>query len=147
MENTVVENTKKRRAPNRWDADGVDGGKCSIDVLLDWITNPRNYQRWKGGGSRETKETLCGEIVSLLNQNGITSRKKADVRTKVQELINDYAKATDWLHRTGEGIRQKGLPGADKTIEGKYFDEQGFVYACDIYALMLRCSEKILQIL
>ncbi|KAI9980490.1 hypothetical protein PInf_030122 [Phytophthora infestans] len=37
------------KKPNMyWDKDGVDGGKSSLDVLLDWMTIDTNYNRWHG---------------------------------------------------------------------------------------------------
>jgi hypothetical protein len=111
-------NARKRKAPQRWNNDGVDGGKSSIDIVLEWISEPRNFSRWKGGVSKETKDSLCSEILAIMREAGISARNKGDIRTKIQEIINDYNKASDWLRRTGEGIMQEDSPNASRTIEG-----------------------------
>ena len=62
-----------------WDADATTpNGITSLDVLLSWIGDPVNYERWRGGKppgtaatrslkAAETKEKVCGEIVGLLH--------------------------------------------------------------------------------
>ena len=70
--------------------------------------------RWRGEGGR-TKEALCGEIVGIMAEAGITHRQNADVRTKVGEIITDYNKARDWLANTGSGIMGDE---AEQTIRG-----------------------------
>ncbi len=110
---------KIRKAPKKWEEDGVNGGKSSLDIILDWITTGTNYSRWKGDSEGATKETLCGEVVSLMNDAKIYHRKNADIRAKLSEFQTSYNKARDWSENTGEGIRgSKDEDAAEKNIKG-----------------------------
>ncbi|KAE8966578.1 hypothetical protein PR003_g29430 [Phytophthora rubi] len=53
-----------KKAPIFWDSDGVDGGKSSLRVVLDWMTNPANYDKWRGSDRHNgnTKEALLKQI-------------------------------------------------------------------------------------
>ncbi|KAJ1339427.1 hypothetical protein BSLG_005944 [Batrachochytrium salamandrivorans] len=33
-----------------WDDDVVDGGKTSVQILVDWLITPGNYERWRKAG-------------------------------------------------------------------------------------------------
>ena len=85
-----------------WDKDGIDGGKSSLSVLLEWLTTEGNYRKWKGGDkqSGKTKETICSEIVAIMKDNGLHHRKNMNIRDKIQLLENQYKDATDWLNNT-----------------------------------------------
>lgn len=117
---TASESTRLRKAPKKWEDDGADGGPASIQVILDWITTSGNFAKWKGEMGGISKQTLCGEIVNQMKEVGIYHRNVADVRTKIQDIINSYNKARDWSERTGEGIRAEGGEDAEKTIKVKY---------------------------
>ena len=91
-----------------------------MDVLLEWIITIPNYERWRGNGSGETKETLCGEVVGKLLEVGIFHRKNADIRAKINEFQTTYNAARDWSENTGEGIRESGVDGAEQTIKDEF---------------------------
>lgn len=87
-----------------WDSDAATrGGKTSIAVLLDWLTVPRNYTRWRAGKSQfgETRETLCSEIKAEMRRNGIVHRENANIRTQISELERSYDAAVAWLVQSG----------------------------------------------
>ena len=46
-----------------------------MDIILDWVTSGTNYAKWKGDSGGVTKETLCGEVASLLKAAGIHHHK------------------------------------------------------------------------
>ncbi|KAJ1542360.1 hypothetical protein HK405_010016 [Cladochytrium tenue] len=82
-----------------------------MEVLLTWICEGDNYDRWLGlpdagpgtppsasGAStapnhRFTKEALCFEIIARLASAGIVHRRNVDIRSKIYELHNSYARA------------------------------------------------------
>jgi hypothetical protein len=107
--------TKTRRP---WDNDAVSGGKSSLDVLLDWLTNGSNYMRWKGGASGgTTKEKMCSDVVALLRNQEILHRTNRDIRNKIGELERSYRSATDWLAKTGQGIQEEDTSTGSNTIQ------------------------------
>ena len=47
-----------------WEKDSLsEGGRSSMDILIEWLTIPHNYARWKGGaGSGDSKCIIAQEI-------------------------------------------------------------------------------------
>ncbi|KAG9406523.1 hypothetical protein AC1031_002844 [Aphanomyces cochlioides] len=61
--------------------------------------------KWRSGDrSGLTKEALCGQIIGRLVDAGISHRKPADIRDKIQHLEMQYRSAVDWLASTGQGV-------------------------------------------
>lgn len=98
-----------------WSSDRTVG-KSSLRVLLDWIKEGDNYARWSRG--RVAKTILCNEILQLMDAQGITYRKEADVRAKIWALEKNMAVIRKLLAQKGfhgvyslkdcdEGIRNK----------------------------------------
>ncbi|EEY61429.1 uncharacterized protein PITG_01727 [Phytophthora infestans T30-4] len=93
-------NGPTRRQRVLWDSDSATrGGKTSIAILLEWLTAPGNYARWRDGKSQtgETRETLCSEIKSTMRQHGIHHRENANIRTQISELERSFDSARNWL--------------------------------------------------
>ncbi|KAI9993812.1 hypothetical protein PInf_016333 [Phytophthora infestans] len=93
-------NGPPRRQRVLWDSDSATrGGKTSIAILLEWLTAPGNYARWRDGKSQtgETRETLCSEIKSTMRQHGIHHRENANIRTQISELERSFDSARNWL--------------------------------------------------
>ncbi|ETK96198.1 hypothetical protein L915_00976 [Phytophthora nicotianae] len=89
-----------RRQRVLWDSDSATrGGKTSIAILLEWLTAPGNYARWRDGKSQtgETREALCSEIKSTMRQHGIHHRENANIRTQISELERSFDAARNWL--------------------------------------------------
>jgi hypothetical protein len=66
--------TPNRKVSTKWDSNGVNGGKTSMDVLLTWLMKEGNYSRYKGGHGHkgEKKDTILSPIVALLHAEGLT---------------------------------------------------------------------------
>ncbi|KAF4133542.1 hypothetical protein GN958_ATG17266 [Phytophthora infestans] len=61
MAELVRETTRAGKStPTFWDPDGVDGGKSFLRVVLDWLSDPSNYDKWRGSDrtNGQTKEAL-----------------------------------------------------------------------------------------
>lgn len=86
-----------KKAPIFWDSDGVNGGKSSLRVVLEWMTNPANYDKWRGSDrtSGKTKEALLTDIVDRLKAVGIEHRDSAGVREKINTLEKQFREAED----------------------------------------------------
>ncbi|KAI9487048.1 MAG: hypothetical protein EXX96DRAFT_497368, partial [Benjaminiella poitrasii] len=97
---------KQRRVCQQWDKDGDENTKSSIAILIDWFCDPRNFNRWKDGKGQtgENKETLCGEVVALMQQNGINYRTKRDIRNRIQYIQSKFKEALEWKNNTGNRI-------------------------------------------
>lgn len=103
-----------------WDSDSATrGGKTSIAVLLEWLTAPGNYARWRSGKAAlgETRETLCSEIKAALRRQGILHRENANIRTQISELERSYEAARVWLAKHGHS--------ADAVSSSKQHDGDG----------------------
>ncbi|KAJ3223246.1 hypothetical protein HDU81_009306, partial [Chytriomyces hyalinus] len=110
QQNNVQQNNGlTSRSRVSWDKDGVPlANRSSILILLEWIGNIENYNRWKSsggtGGTGIKRETLCSEVVQLMQGVGILHRDNNKVGSKIRELEMSYKNAIDWLSGTGEGI-------------------------------------------
>ncbi|POM72534.1 Hypothetical protein PHPALM_10735 [Phytophthora palmivora] len=93
-----------RRQRVLWDSDNsTRDGKTSITILLEWLTAPGNYARWRDGKSQtgETREALCSEIKHTMRQHGIHHRENANIRTQISELERSFDGAREWLKENG----------------------------------------------
>ncbi|KAE9009633.1 hypothetical protein PR002_g15563 [Phytophthora rubi] len=95
-----------KKKPILWDSGGVNNGKSSLLIVLDWITNPANNGKWRGSdhNNGKTKETLLTKIVAKLVAAGIKHRDCAGVREKIDLLENQYREAENILAGTGVGV-------------------------------------------
>lgn len=101
-----------------------------MQILIEWFREPKNFNRYKGvnGQKGETKESLCGEVVSIMQKNGIFHREKKDIRNRIQHIQASFKAALEWKNNTGSGIedslKAKGESEESiaKTIKGKNFN-------------------------
>ncbi|KAF1317897.1 hypothetical protein FI667_g14391, partial [Globisporangium splendens] len=100
-----------------WDADeSVAGGKTSIAILLEWLSAPGNYFRWKHGYAQEDgplepltpKIELLREILGILASHGITHRLATDLRSKINTLKRNYIQAALFLRKHEAAKRSQG---------------------------------------
>ncbi|KAE8968875.1 hypothetical protein PR001_g27662 [Phytophthora rubi] len=63
---------RAKKKPVFWDRDGVNEGKSSLQVVLDWLSTETNYNEWRGSdrNSGNTEEALLKEIVAELRATG-----------------------------------------------------------------------------
>lgn len=85
-----------------WDKDRVTE-KNFLEILLEWLSDPDNYARWKStrSSSTVTKKQLCHEIKLLLQAQGILHRKTGDIRTRIWSLERSLSKAKALLKKRG----------------------------------------------
>lgn len=93
-----------------WEKDGLQGGRSSIQILLDWLCIKNNYARWCGQGpSHQSKEYLAREIHQQLVKGGITTRSPKNIRSKMEYLETRFRKAYVWKTRIGKSIYEKAI--------------------------------------
>lgn len=88
-----------------WTNDGPNANVNSLQVLLDWMTIPGNYNRFTGGtGQRgETKQTVAVEIQNKIKAAGIVVNRSTDsIIHKIKELVSSYKAAHQVKHQTGQ---------------------------------------------
>lgn len=87
----------------RWDSDRVRG-KSSLDVLITWLRTGDNYVRWRSARAKSpiTKEMLCTEMNSLLQEQGIHYRKNLDIRKKLWLVEDTVTKANQLMAENGK---------------------------------------------
>jgi hypothetical protein len=94
----------------QWDKDGKDGAddpNNSMSVLLDWLTSPGNYSKYKGDTSTggKTKKKIADDIAQRINAVGVRKVRTAKaVISKIDQIIASYRKASDWASATGAGV-------------------------------------------
>lgn len=110
----------------QWDKDGKNGPddpKNSMAVLIDWLTTPGNYAKYKGDTvTGKTKIRVAEEISTKINALGVKKVRTAKaVATKINNLLSTYKKASDWANCTGAGVLEKdGKEPFDKAVSRKF---------------------------
>ncbi|KAI8389471.1 hypothetical protein BD560DRAFT_381793 [Blakeslea trispora] len=110
--------TPKGKKPYKsWLKDGVHGGPCSMNVLIDWLSYRPNYKRWKREDfsiDRVPKKDLLEEIIDNLRQVGIYHRLSKDVASKISTLQSNYRITRKWLD--AEGYKLRFQPEGDRHL-------------------------------
>ncbi|GMF29904.1 unnamed protein product [Phytophthora fragariaefolia] len=102
---TVPPPTGKKRV--MWHNDEPSGDVSSLSVLIDWITDGDNCDRYRGGEEQngETKVALAEQISRLVSLKGLkTMRTAKDITSKISSLESSYRATVDWLAATGQGV-------------------------------------------
>jgi hypothetical protein len=62
-----------------WTNDGPNSNVHSLQVLLEWLTSPDNYNRFTGGAGQrgETKQSIAVEIQNRITEAGIVVNQRA----------------------------------------------------------------------
>lgn len=109
---------KGKKPYKSWLKDGVNGGPCSMDVLVQWLSNPANYAKWRGDDyERIPKKTLLEYILDDMRKVGIYHRVAKDVASKISTLQSNYRLAREWKQVDGKKLREKGT--SEQAIHGK----------------------------
>ncbi|KAG2210732.1 hypothetical protein INT45_013745 [Circinella minor] len=103
------------------------------NVLLEWLTEPGNFQRYRGIGGKsaknknsreqrtrnsngDTRDKVLTSIVARLHQHKLTHRTKHTVGCHLQEWVTKFNKAQDLVNR--------GTGGGGPSGEGSILNEQ-----------------------
>jgi hypothetical protein len=109
--------SKGKKPYKSWLKDGVNGGPCSMQVLIAWLSNKSNYKRWKREDypiDRVPKKDLLEEIIDRLRQVGIYHRLSKDVASKISTLQSNYRHTRKWKDTEGRKLANEQL------LHGKY---------------------------
>jgi hypothetical protein len=109
---------KGKKPYKSWLKDGVNGGPCSMDVLVHWLSNQSNYAKWRGDDyDRIPKKALLENILIELRRVGIFHRVAKDIASKISTLQSNYRLAREWKQVDGKKLRDKGV--SEQAVHGK----------------------------
>ncbi|KAI9493292.1 hypothetical protein BDB00DRAFT_872592 [Zychaea mexicana] len=96
-----------------WLKDGVNGGPCSMQVVVQWLS--ANYAtKWRDDSdNRMPKKLLLQEILDQMQQVGIHHRLAKDVASKISTLQSNYRIAREWYDVIGSQWRKAGAQETD----------------------------------
>lgn len=130
LDNVTMANLTRVKKPYKsWVKDGVNGGPSSMDILVGWLSDRSNYQRWRSGNAvvetdnhhqqqRIPKKILLEEILTKMRQAGIHHRLPKDVASKISTLQSNYRAACEWMNTEARRLRKAGV--SEHTIHGTY---------------------------
>ncbi|KAI9299832.1 hypothetical protein BJ944DRAFT_139277, partial [Cunninghamella echinulata] len=92
-----------------WLKDGVSGGPCSMDILVQWLSVKANFAKWRGDESERTpKKYLLENILDSMRGHGINHRLAKDIASKISTLQSNYRAAREWNDTEGKRLREAG---------------------------------------
>ncbi|KAI9323581.1 hypothetical protein BX666DRAFT_2016768 [Dichotomocladium elegans] len=96
-----------------WLKDGVNGGPCSMQIVVQWLS--ANYAaKWRDDSdNRMPKKLLLQEILDQMRQAGIHHRLAKDVASKISTLQSNYRVAREWYDVIGSQWRKAGAQETD----------------------------------
>ncbi|EFP75881.2 uncharacterized protein PGTG_01212 [Puccinia graminis f. sp. tritici CRL 75-36-700-3] len=88
-----------------WETDGgVNGRPNSIEVLLEWLSAPGNYDRWI---QADLKAPLTQEIHREMIRKGIHHQTPHGISLKIYMLHEGYHHACHYRRQTPEDLRRQ----------------------------------------
>ncbi|ORX60574.1 hypothetical protein DM01DRAFT_1300409 [Hesseltinella vesiculosa] len=106
---------KSKKPYKSWLKDGVAGGPCSMDILIQWLSVKANVAKWRGDEAERTpKKVLLENILDIMRQHGIHHRLAKDIASKISTLQSNYRTAREWNESEGKRLRDSGME--DDTI-------------------------------
>lgn len=117
----------------RWSDDGALGPKdpnTSISILIRWLSEEGNYNKFRGGSANkgQTKLSICEGIAKQINGVGVrVHRDGKSVQNKITDLEDQMRKAIDWSEgtETGAGLKESdvGTWHDQQLLRCRYYDE------------------------
>ena len=114
-----------------WNRDGQNGPQDpnhSEAILIDWLTTPGNYEKYRGSGNGGRRKIHFATMISSkIKDAGVRKpRTPKDVQNKIEYVEKCFRSAHDWAHtETGEGLRESDTGTYEEALLRKcpwYFD-------------------------
>ena len=95
-----------------WDCDGLDGPndpKTSMKILMDWMLEEGNYNKYCGKNNDGVKKAYWHTILAIKMTEGTKSKRDAtSVKNKIKHLEESFKKAHRFAtSETGAGLEEK----------------------------------------
>ncbi|KAI8060509.1 hypothetical protein BC940DRAFT_280744 [Gongronella butleri] len=102
--------SKSKKPYKSWLKDGVAGGPCSMDILIQWLSVKANVAKWRGDEAERTpKKVLLENILDIMRQHEIHHRLAKDIASKISTLQSNYRTAREWNESEGKRLRDSGV--------------------------------------
>ncbi|CAD6887229.1 unnamed protein product, partial [Tilletia laevis] len=102
---TPAKSKNKTEVTPQWKNDAFGPGHpSSYTILLNWLQEDNNYDKWKGSEGN-TQEELAQDIVQRMKKFKIKQiRKPGAVVDKIKAMEKSFRDANDWRKQTGQGV-------------------------------------------
>lgn len=95
-----------------WSKDGKNGTldpNTSEKILLDWLLQEGNYNRYRGKGNNgKTKVSFAKDIQSQMESAEVRVKRSPEtIMQKIADWESSYGKAKYWIDHTGQGVEDQ----------------------------------------
>ncbi|KAA1074363.1 hypothetical protein PGT21_002708 [Puccinia graminis f. sp. tritici] len=97
-----VDANAEPKTPKPWDTDAPEGGKSSVERIIDWLTVQGNYALWRGPS--QSKKSQAEFIAEWLETKGCTGRNGKGVEQQIARLEKSFRDAMAYRSATGQGM-------------------------------------------
>lgn len=92
-----------------WSNDGKNGKDdplCSENILIDWLSNADNFNKYRSPSDGATKLEIATRIANDINRHGVqVQRSGKSVNDKIQHIQKSMKETCDFINSAiGEGI-------------------------------------------
>ncbi|KAI8378677.1 hypothetical protein EDC96DRAFT_492792 [Choanephora cucurbitarum] len=129
-----MSNASKKLKFLRWHNDGVNGGRSSHDIILDWLRDPQNFRRFKGGMKSGHSKTSCYiEINQIMIQEHITWRQVETIKSYIAGLERKYGKTVEWRKKSYDTIKEHHKQQGILEEQSEYLINEKLSSMCPFY--------------
>jgi len=115
-----------------WTRDGPGGPddieNSSENIIIQWLSIPANFERWKGDDRMgKKKKRVALELSELIAEKGCTRKRSPhQVQEKINRMFSTFKAADDWATHTGQGVKEtEGIKAFEEAVKKRcpyYFE-------------------------
>ena len=99
----------KKYNPTSWIHDYDMDGKCSKDIIVEWMLEGKNWELYTGSrkqkpGETKNQTTLANELRQVLINKGHIDRNEKSIKETIRYFKTTFKATYDTIHSTGFGI-------------------------------------------
>lgn len=97
-----------------WKSQRNAAGRSASSILLDWVGDQKNFDRYKNVDPDSKKEkTILNQIAKHLKANGISDRTNESIKSEIDRMCDTYIDAHDWLMFNEKTIKKTTYDASD----------------------------------